>query len=111
MILLDLVGSKDPQFGRDELSATWLVDIIWRTAKELGYGSVFLDRRESVGSDDHEAFLKAGVHSVIDIIQLSTYPEWHTPGDTLDKISPKTLKIVGDVVVASLPRIEQRLSK
>ena len=110
MILLDLVGAKNLQFGRDDMSSKWLVDIIWRTAKELGHGKVFVDRAESIGSDDHEPFLKAGVEA-IDIIQLGTYPEWHTAGDTLDKVSAKSLKIVGDVVLASLPRIEQRLIK
>lgn len=109
MILLDLVGSKDLQFGRDDMSSKWLVDIIWRTARDLGHGSVFVDRPESIGSDDHEPFLKAGVEAV-DIIQLGTYLEWHTAGDTLDKISAKSLKIVGDVVFASLPKIEQRLA-
>lgn len=110
MILLDMIGSKNPQFGRDDLSSTWLVDIIWRTARDLGQGAVFVDRPESIGSDDHEPFLKAGVDAV-DIIQLGTYWEWHTAGDTLDKISPRTLKIVGDVLLASLPKIEQRLTK
>ena len=109
MILLDLVGSKKLQFGRDDMSSKWLVDIIWRTARNLGHGSVFVDRPESIGSDDHEPFLKAGVEA-IDIIQLGTYPEWHTAGDTLDKISPKSLKIVGDVMFASLPKIEERLA-
>jgi Zn-dependent M28 family amino/carboxypeptidase len=63
-----------------------------------------------VGGDDHEPFLKAGIESV-DLIQLGTYPYWHTPDDTIDKISPQSLKIVGDVVLASLPRIEQHISK
>ena len=115
MILLDMIGYKNLNFGRDELSTPWLVDIVWQTAKELGYGSVFEDRREGIGSDDHEPFLQAEV-DVLDIIQLSNYKSsggeeyWHTAGDTLDKISAKSLKIVGDVVLASLPRIEQRLA-
>ena len=43
------------------------------------------------------------------MIQLSSYPYWHTKDDTLDKISAKSLKIVGDAVIASLPKIEERL--
>ncbi|HEY3027685.1 MAG TPA: M28 family metallopeptidase [Pyrinomonadaceae bacterium] len=114
MILLDMIGYKDLNFGRDDLSSTWLVDIVWRTAKELGYGSVFQDRIEGVGGDDHEPFLRAGVDA-LDIIQLSNYKSpsgeeyWHTAGDTLDKISAKSLKIVGDVMLTSLPKIEARL--
>ena len=61
-----------------------------------------------MGGDDHEPFLRAGIPAV-DLIQLNGYPYWHRPDDTLDKVSAKSMKIVGDVVSASLPRIEQRL--
>jgi len=44
------------------------------------------------------------------MIQLSTYPYWHTKDDTLDKVSAKSLKIVGDAVIVSLPKIEERLA-
>jgi glutaminyl-peptide cyclotransferase len=109
VILLDMIGYKDLRFGRDaEMSTPWLVEVIWRTARGLGYGAQFVDTIEGVGGDDHEPFLRAGVEAV-DIIQLNTYPYWHTAEDTLDKISPRSLKIVGDVMLASLPRIEQRL--
>lgn len=110
MILLDMVGYKKLEFGRDSTSTGWLVDEIWRTARELGHGAQFVERAEGIGGDDHAPFLRAGVPAV-DIIQLSSYPYWHTPDDTLDKISAQSLKTVGDVVLASLPRIEQRLSK
>jgi glutaminyl-peptide cyclotransferase len=109
MILLDMIGYKELAFGRDDdMSTRWLVDAIWDTAREIGHGQQFLEMNEGVGGDDHEPFLKAGIDSV-DIIQLADYPYWHKPGDTLDKISPESLKTVGDVVLASLPRIEQRL--
>jgi hypothetical protein len=115
MILLDMIGYANLQFGRDDVSSTWLVDIVWRTAKDLGHGNVFLNRHEGVGGDDHEPFLKEGIDA-LDIIQLNSYKSpsgeeyWHTPHDTLDKISAKSLKIVGDVIFASLPKVEQRLA-
>jgi glutaminyl-peptide cyclotransferase len=108
LILLDMVGYTKLDLGRDDMSTPWLVEIIWRTAHEIGYSKQFPDREEGVGGDDHEPFLKAGVPSV-DLIQLSTYPHWHTPEDTLDKISAASLQAVGDVVISSLPRIEDRL--
>ena len=113
MILLDMMGYKNLELGRDTLSTKWLQDIVWQTAGELGYGKIFVDRAEGVGGDDHEPFLKAGIDS-LDIIQLSSYRSgsvdyWHTPEDSLDKISAKSMKIVGDVVLASLPRIEQHV--
>jgi hypothetical protein len=53
--------------------------------------------------------VKAGVPSV-DLIDLD-YPDWHTAGDTLDKVSARSLQVVGDVVLAALPEIEARLLK
>jgi hypothetical protein len=108
LILLDMVGYDKLELGRDEMSTPWLVDILWQTARGLGYSKQFVERAEAVGGDDHAPFLRAGVPSV-DLIQLSNYPHWHTPEDTLDKISPHSLKAVGDVVLASLPRLEEKL--
>jgi glutaminyl-peptide cyclotransferase len=115
MILLDMIGYKNLRLGRADLGTTWLIDTVWQTGKQLGYGNVFIDSVEGVGDDDHGPFLQAGVDSM-DIIQLSTYGKndseyWHTKEDTLDKISAKSLKTVGDAVLVSLPRIEERLSK
>jgi glutaminyl-peptide cyclotransferase len=109
MILFDMIGYKELRFGRDEdMSSRWLIDTVWQTAKELGYGAYFVNQPEGVGGDDHEPFLRAGIDS-LDIIQLGSYPYWHTKDDTLDKVSAKSLKIVGDVVLASLPKIEERI--
>ena len=108
MILLDMMGSKNLRLDRPELSSRWLVDIVWQTAREAGYGKQFTDGREGVDDDDHKPFLKAGIDA-LDIIQLGTYDEWHTKDDTLDKISPKSLKAVGDTVILSLPKIEDRI--
>jgi len=108
MILFDMMGYKSLRVGRDTLSTSWLLDIVWETGKQLGYGSQFVDAREGVGDDDHSPFLKAGIDS-LDIIQLSSYPYWHTKEDTLDKVSGKSLKIIGDAVIVSLPKIEERL--
>jgi Zn-dependent M28 family amino/carboxypeptidase len=108
LILLDMMGYDKLELGRDDMGTTWLLDILWQTARELGYSKQFVEREEAVGGDDHVAFIRAGVPSV-DLIQLSTYPHWHTPEDTLDKISPHSLKAVGDVVLASLPRVEEKV--
>jgi hypothetical protein len=110
LILLDMMGYSKLELGRDDMSTPWLVDIIWKTAQGIGYSKQFVDRAEGVGGDDHAPFLQAGVPSA-DIIQLSTYPYWHTRDDTLDKVSPASLKAVGDAVIASLPRIEEKLKQ
>ena len=110
MILLDMMGYKNLELGRDPGSIRWLQDIIWQTGRELGYSKVFVDRNEGVGGDDHEAFIKAGVDAV-DLIQLSSYPYWHKADDTIDKVSADSMKIVGDTVLASLPKIAERITK
>jgi glutaminyl-peptide cyclotransferase len=107
MILMDMMGSKNLRLGRADLGTIWLQDIVWQTAKQLGHKE-FVDAPEGVGDDDHSPFFKAGIDA-LDIIQLSTYYEWHTQDDTLDKISGKSLKIVGDTIIASLPKVEQRI--
>ncbi len=110
MILLDMMGYKNLELGRDSMSTKWLQDIIWQTGRELGYGKIFVNREEGVGGDDHEPFLGAGVASV-DLIQLSSYPHWHKADDTADKISAQSMKIVGDTILASLPKIAERVAK
>jgi len=110
MILLDMMGYKNLELGRDSTSTKWLQDIIWQTGRELGYGKVFVDRDEGVGGDDHEPFLRAGVDAV-DIIQLTSYPHWHRADDTIDKVSAQSMKIVGDTVLASLPKITEYVIK
>lgn len=104
LILLDMMGYKNLELGRDTLSTKWLQDLIWETGRELGYKKIFVDREEGVGGDDHEAFLRNGVASV-DLIQLSSYPHWHKADDTIDKVSAQSMKIVGETVLASLPKI------
>jgi hypothetical protein len=92
------------ELGRDTMSTRWLQNIIWQTGRELGYGKVFVDRDEGVGGDDHEPFLSAGVDAV-DIIQLTSYPHWHRADDTIDKVSAQSMKIVGETILASLPKV------
>ena len=110
MILLDMMGYKNLELGRDPSSTRWLQDIIWQTGRELGYGKVFVDREEGVGGDDHDPFLRAGVEAV-DIIQLTSYPHWHRADDTIDKVSAESMKIVGDTILASLPKVVDYVMK
>jgi glutaminyl-peptide cyclotransferase len=114
MILLDMIGDKDLTIPREQSSSGWLVDIIWGTAAESGHMKEFPSRTFSIGDDDHMAFLRAGI-SAVDIIDFE-YGQgrednryWHSAEDTLDNISARSLKIVGDTVLLSLPKIEARI--
>ena len=108
MILLDMIGDRALNLRRDTNSTAWLTDIVWSTARRLGHARHFLDEPFPV-EDDHMHFMNAGIPSV-DLIDLD-YPDWHTAGDTLDKVSARSLQIVGDVVLAALPEVEARLVK
>ena len=63
LILLDMIGYKKLELGRDPTSIQWLQDIIWATARELGHGKVFVEREEGVGGDDHDAFIRGSRRS------------------------------------------------
>jgi Zn-dependent M28 family amino/carboxypeptidase len=107
MILVDMIGDRDLNIRRETLSTPWLTDLIWESAKTLKMSRYFLDERMEV-ADDHAAFLDAGIPAV-DIIDLD-YPAWHTPEDTLDKVSARSMEIVGTVLLDALPKIESRLA-
>jgi hypothetical protein len=106
MVLLDMIGDKDLAIQRELNSTRELTDVIWQTAASLGYARHFPNTGHYI-EDDHKPFLEAGVPAV-DLIDFSYGPQngfWHTPADTLDKVSPESLKVVGDVILASVPKI------
>jgi Zn-dependent M28 family amino/carboxypeptidase len=107
LVLLDMIGDRDLQIRRDANSTPWLVESIWAAAARIGHGSTFVSELTTV-EDDHVPFLRAGIPAV-DIIDLDN-PTWHTPQDTLEFVSARSLQIVGDVVLAALPDIERRLT-
>lgn len=105
-ILVDMIGDRNLVIRREAQSTRWLTDLIWAAARRLAHSAVFVDESTSI-EDDHLPFLEAGVPAV-DIIDLE-YPPWHTAQDTLDKVSARSLQIVGDVLMEALPAIEARL--
>jgi len=106
MILLDMIGDRDLRIMRESGSTRWLTDLFWAAAKRLGHDEVFVDESTQI-EDDHMPFIEAGVPAV-DIIDLDYLPYWHTKDDTLDKVSARSMQVVGDVVLAALPAIESR---
>lgn len=106
LILVDMVAERHPRFARELQSTPWLTELIWKHARAAGRRE-FVDTTTEV-LDDHIPFLAAGIPAV-DIIDFD-YAHWHTPGDTLDKVSPQGLQAVGDVLLAALPDIQARVS-
>jgi Zn-dependent M28 family amino/carboxypeptidase len=107
LVLLDMIGDRDLVIRRESYSTPWLVDAIWGAAARSGHGGTFINELTTV-EDDHLNFVRAGVPSV-DVIDLDN-PTWHTAQDDMEHVSQKSLQIVGDVILAALPAIEQRLS-
>ena len=107
LVLFDMVGDRHLTIRRESYSTAWLTDLIWAAARRRG-AAAFLDEELAV-EDDHRPFLDAGVPAV-DVIDLD-YPAWHTPDDTLDRVSARSLQTVGDVFLDALPHIEARLRR
>jgi Zn-dependent M28 family amino/carboxypeptidase len=105
MILVDMIGDRQLDIRRETASTPWLTDAIWASARKLKQ-TAFLNEPLRV-EDDHMHFLEAGVPAV-DIIDLD-YAAWHTPADTLDQVSARSLQTVGDVLLDALPALEARL--
>ncbi len=102
-LLADMVGDADLNIDRDLNSTRWLENVVYEAATRLGYQSHFFARKNQV-SDDHLPFMKRGV-ACADLIDFSYgYNDvfWHTPQDTVDKLSPKSLEIVGSVILETI---------
>jgi glutaminyl-peptide cyclotransferase len=102
-LLADMIGDADLNIDRDTNSTPWLEDVIGEAAKRLGYQSHFFGRTNEVG-DDHVPFVKRGVPAadLIDFMYGYNNVFWHTPQDTVDKLSPKSLQIVGSVILETI---------
>lgn len=102
-LLADMVGDADLNIDRDLNSTPWVEAVVGEAATRLGYQSHFFGRTNQVG-DDHLPFVKRGVPSA-DLIDFSYgYNDvfWHTTQDTVDKLSPKSLEIVGKVMLETI---------
>ena len=108
VIVVDMIGDANLDIRRESYSTPWLTDLVWASARRLGYGAYFRSDAVAV-EDDHVPFLRARVPAV-DVIDID-YPPWHTADDTLEQISPKSLGIVGEVILDTLPALETVLSR
>jgi len=111
MILVDMIGDKNLNLKREGESTEWLVNLMWTTAHKIGYNANYLLEEQYI-SDDHIPFKESGI-PVIDFIDFDYGPDhsyWHTNQDTLDKISGKSLKAVGDVIITALPDLFKHLN-
>jgi Zn-dependent M28 family amino/carboxypeptidase len=110
MILLDMIGDKDLVLEKDLSSTPWLLDLVFESAQDLGHAKHLATSPKAM-MDDHTPFVRAGIPAV-DLIDYSfgfANLHWHSSNDTLDKISPESLKIVGEIVLRTLDKLAPRL--
>jgi len=104
-----MIGDADLNIEHEQNSTPWLEDLVLQSATKLGYQSHFFERRVAI-EDDHIPFVHMGVPSA-DLIDLDYgYGNvfHHTPQDTLDKLSPKSLEIVGNVILDTVRALDSR---
>src|SRR5881227_302846 len=102
-ILFDMVGDRSLDVTLPADSPSEMARDIFAAGEALKLRSYFtyLDR-EMI--DDHSPLNAVGVPT-IDVIDFD-YTWWHTAGDTIDKISAKSLQIVGSIALYYLSEIE-----
>ena len=96
-VILDMIGDSNLKIYIESNSDYGLSAEIWQHANNLGYSEKFIPQVKYSIIDDHTPFLENGIKAV-DIIDFE-YAYWHTTQDTIDKVSPESLKIVGDTIL------------
>jgi glutaminyl-peptide cyclotransferase len=109
LLVMDMIGDADLNIDKETNSTPWLTDLMYAAAERSGVQSHFYARAGAI-EDDHMPFVKLGVPS-LDVIDLDygyNNVFHHTPQDTIDKLSPRSLEIVGNTTLEALRMIDQR---
>ena len=105
VICVDMLGDKDLSISLPANGDPTLSKIALHAAKRAGYPDL-VQPVEDLVKDDHVAFMEKGFKA-IDLIDFSYGPDnsyWHTPEDTMDKISVDSL-LKGGKILAELINI------
>jgi glutaminyl-peptide cyclotransferase len=108
-LLEDMIGDADLNIEHDQASTPALEDLVYQAATRLGYQAHFFGRENAVG-DDHTPFMQRGVPcaDLIDFDYGYNNVFWHTAQDTMDKLSPKSLQIVGSVTLETVHMLDSK---
>ncbi len=105
-VLWDMIGKNDLTITMPPDSPSKLAQGIFAASNVLGTRSHFGYSRGDI-LDDHYDLNHVGIPT-IDLIDFN-FPAWHTPGDTLDKVGPESLQIVGQATLYHLCKVGQEL--
>lgn len=106
VLVLDMIGDRNLDVARDTDATPWLMALVCRSARAIGVGPDFCVYPQEI-EDDDTSFRAVGAPAA-DIIDFDYGPGnsyWHTDQDTPDKLSARSLRIVGSVVLATLHRL------
>jgi Zn-dependent M28 family amino/carboxypeptidase len=109
LFVMDMIGDADLNIEKETNAPPWLTDLVYQAAERGGVQSHFYARAAAI-EDDHLPFVKRGVPS-IDIIDLDygyNNVFHHTAQDTLDKLSPRSLEIVGNTTLEAIRMLDRR---
>ena len=112
-LLADMIGDKDLDITRSTSSTPAMEDLVYAAAKKLSYEKYFF-KTSAEEEDDHIPFMMRGVPcaEVIDVDygpHDENHPDgWHhTPEDTMDKVSARSLTISGSVFMETIRLVNQ----
>ena len=103
VICVDMLGDKNLEISIPSNGSPALANIAIHAAKRAGYPGLVKPVEELV-KDDHVPFMDKGFKAV-DLIDFDYGPDnsyWHTPQDTVDKISEESLLKSGRLVAEML---------
>ncbi len=111
-LVLDMIGDRDLKLIHEPRSDERLRGFLQAAAQELGATEV-LDTVPKWVDDDHRPLIEAGVPTLhlMDFTfggEDSPGTYWHTPEDTMDKVSVKSLSLVGELAFSVLRKIESQ---
>lgn len=95
-ILFDMVGDRSLDITLPPNSPTKIARDIFASAEALKVRNNFTYFDQDI-TDDHTPLNAIGI-PVLDMIDFH-YAPWHTADDTMDKLSPESLQVVGSVAL------------
>ena len=114
-VVVDMVGDEELTVVKEENSNHSLIKEIFAHADTLGYQEFFKENYKVKIVDDHLPFIENGIPAADIIDPFYPSPEkksyWHTLEDRFDKISEKSLGIVGKTLELFVYNHSAQLSK
>jgi hypothetical protein len=99
-VLWDMIGHRNlrlPQEAFSQQAAPEVNQLVWDAGLRLGYTDIFVPQVKYQIQDDHIPLIAKGFR-IVDVIDLD-FPWHHTPYDSIDKVSARSLEAVGKVAL------------